>query len=236
MTTNTNELVQADATCREHGVPAWRCCDDHPGMTIDAADPADGTISTSLTGIQDLDTAILHAAREHAALVAADTASGLGAESAYASVLTDAGCGGVIAVSFTAAGIDPDAAWEFAGRAWHDAFVAAYDDRPDFSIVSVEPVCDAGSDVPNYYRVVARLFGPIAHLVEVNPIDDSRKTWGGLLTTWLGMYAPNGAGCALTSAGWDTADQWIDPMADREIGTAAAVELGERILAAAVVP
>lgn len=111
------------------------------------------------------------------------------------------------------------------------------DDHPDFSIVEVMPVYRGdGSDVPSHYRVVARLFGPIAHLVSTNPVDDSRKTWGGLLTTWLGLYTPDGAGCALTSDGWESADQWINATVDRELGTAAAVELGKRILAAAVVP
>lgn len=37
--TKTTNLIPADATCREHGVPAWRCCDDHPGRTIVETSP-----------------------------------------------------------------------------------------------------------------------------------------------------------------------------------------------------
>lgn len=105
------------------------------------------------------------------------------------------------------------------------------DDRLDFSVVSVEPVCGRGSDVPDHYCVTARLHGPIPGRENLNPIDDARKTWGGALTTWLGVQQIDGSlGCT----GWVDATQWVDPAAERVLGVKAAIELGERILAAAV--
>lgn len=87
--------------------------------------------SSSLTGIPDLDKAVLAAARQHGADAGREAAlvrgpgDELTAEAACAAFVAEVG-GGVIAVSFAAAGMDPDIAWEFASPAWCEAFVAAY--------------------------------------------------------------------------------------------------------------
>lgn len=90
----------------------------------------------------------------------------------------------------------------------------------EISITAVEPVCERGSDVPGYYRVTARVWG-LEHE-------------GGMIrshTTWLGIQQIDGSlGCT----GWVDATQWVDPMCERVLGVKAAVALGERILAAAV--
>lgn len=92
----------------------------------------------------------------------------------------------------------------------------------DFTVLDVEPVCERGSDVPGYYRVTARLHG----------VESDRGVLArGTVTTWLGVQQIDGSlGCT----GWVDATQWVDPAAERVLGVKAAVELGERILAAAV--
>lgn len=101
------------------------------------------------------------------------------------------------------------------------AAVLAEDDHPDFDVVGVDRCEVTGSG--EFFQVVARLWGPCG---------DTGEIWGGRVSTWLGLQAIDGS---LTCVGWDSADQWVDPGVDRKIGTAAAVALGERILAAAEV-
>lgn len=107
-----------------------------------------------------------------------------------------------------------------AGRVAESA--TAIDGHPDFSIVEVRRV-SGGSCARHgqHFEVTARLWGPIA--------GPDPHLWGGRLTTWRGFQL----GDHLTCTGWDSADQWIDGTVERLIGTAAAVELGERILASA---
>lgn len=104
-------------------------------------------------------------------------------------------------------------------------------EHDDFTVLDVEPVCERGSDTAGYYRVTARLWGTIPGREHLAPIDASRKTWDGALTTWLGIQQINGS---LSCIGWVDATQWVDAAAERVLGVKAAVELGERILAAAV--
>ena len=89
-------------------------------------------LATSLTGIADLDSAVLAAARQHGSDIGRDEALGRDpgiaatAETAFDTLVAEVG-GGVIAVSYAVAGMDPDAVWEFTRLAWREAFVAAYD-------------------------------------------------------------------------------------------------------------
>jgi len=124
------------------------------------------------------------------------------------------------------------------GRSTSDVIIAYVGVEPPdlsadltFEIVSVEP-----AEVPNAFRVEARVFGPRPGINPDTLIDTARADFSGQVTTWYGLARPDGAGCALTCTGWASADQWCDPHMYRELGCAAAVELGERILAEAVVP
>jgi len=97
------------------------------------------------------------------------------------------------------------------------------DTDQDFQIVEVIPcMSGTGRDSPDYYKVYARIYG----------VASDRGQLSGL-TEWLGFPTIDGH---LTCTGWDYADQWTDAHAERVLGTKSAVELGERILAAAVVP
>ncbi len=75
-----------------------------------------------------------------------------------------------------------------------------------FRIVDVEP-----SEAPNAFSVKARIFGPRPGVNPDTLIDSARADFSGLVTTWYGIARPDGAGCALTCAGWESADQWCDP-------------------------
>lgn len=93
-------------------------------------------------------------------------------------------------------------------------------EHDEFTVTDVEPICERGSDVPGYYRVTAR----------VHAAESDRGVLCGV-TTWLGIQQIDGS---LSCAGWVDATQWVDAAAERVLGAKAAVSLGERILAAAV--